>query len=229
MGMSACKECRKKNVETKAPSTSSPIQPSWIQEKGSSGSCGGGNGSKSPLSKMSSNVLQSYRKRAANVQRKKSQGPGVRREGNSRILDLGARTSLPKKDKFKEVKKRLENLNILHKQGGIRDMGEHDNTLKYKKGEQEKGSTNIGLCDYTTIWAELKDGYKPSIINGIICTGDRECLNGYGFCEEREKSLTVFDPNGKAVEVKMPVACEPKILQGSALHKFVSGKKGSKS
>ncbi|MEM9214350.1 MAG: hypothetical protein AAGD25_08380 [Cyanobacteria bacterium P01_F01_bin.150] len=78
MGKSACKECRKENVETKAPSTSSQIQPSWIQQKSNSGGGCGSSGPKSPLSKMSRNVLQSYQKRAANLQRKESIEPRLR-------------------------------------------------------------------------------------------------------------------------------------------------------
>ncbi|MEM9214349.1 MAG: hypothetical protein AAGD25_08375 [Cyanobacteria bacterium P01_F01_bin.150] len=213
MGKSACRECRKENVETKAPSTSSQIQPSWIQQKSNSGGDYGNSAPKSPLSKMSRNVLQSYRKRAANIQRKKkSTQPSLRIQRSS--IGLGGELNAPgpipqKKDTVKELEKHLRQLKVVNERGTV--VAESDPYSSYKKGKQEKSSIYAGLCNYTDIDVKLKDGFKPSLISGTVCTGNKGSFGGRGFCVERVQDMTVFDPNNHPIVIKMPVGCEPRV------------------
>jgi len=194
MGKSACKECRKKDVATKAPSNSSNIQPSWIQEKANSGSCCSNNGSKSPLSRMSSNVLKSYRKRASKLQMKEST------ESMSRIQ----RAPLWEGIKNNNAAKKLNNTDFV------------ENVVPMEQ-DSKKIKNTASVCDYYDVWAELKDGYEPKVVNGRVCMDNNKPHSGYGSCEQIVEEKVVFKVNnGKYQQVRLPVpiACQHTFRKG---------------
>lgn len=91
-------------------------------------------------------------------------------------------------------------------------------------------SAYMGLCNLCWSMRTLPNKYFPRYINEIAChPTDKGCLNGWGKCRERYRSVDVWynsgtdaSPKWQQNSVNSPVSCECEVLSGSGLHNFVS-------